>query len=125
MSEQPEDNGPTVAEQTGGDDGAAINLADPNKPMTIAGLHEMLQQRNHPPVKEYVPPPRTERQMSQLEEELEAGRRRVAFNEAQQAARPPRPKAEVAAEGSTVPVMRPNDGAGTKEMDSKRLKSGV
>lgn len=57
---------------------------------------------------EYVPPPRTARQMSALEEELEAGRRAQAKAEAQQASRPVNP-AEPVKEGFTTPVYRPGD----------------
>lgn len=71
-------------------------------------LQEAFAKHNAIKPKEYVPPPRTERQMSALEEELEAGRRRVAQNEAQQASRP-QPKPEPAKEGFTTPVYRPGD----------------
>lgn len=64
------------------------------------------QERNKP--KEYIPPPRTERQMSALQEELEAGRKSQQKAEAQQASRPIE-KADVSKEGFTTPVYRPND----------------
>jgi hypothetical protein len=58
--------------------------------------------------KEYTPPPRTEKQMTALQEELEAGARAVARAQAQQQARvmeaPDHNK-----EGFTTPVYRPND----------------
>lgn len=57
--------------------------------------------------KEYVPPERTERQMSQTEREMEAGRKAVARAAAQQAARP-QPQRE-ASDGYTVPAFRPAD----------------
>lgn len=56
----------------------------------------------------YVPPPRTERQMSSLEAELEAGRRTQQRAEAQQANRPP-PEAPKANDGFTTPVYRPDN----------------
>lgn len=56
----------------------------------------------------YIPPPRTERQMSALQEELEAGAKRVAANAAQQAAAKPN-KVDGNKEGFTTPVYRPND----------------
>lgn len=58
--------------------------------------------------KEYVPPPRTANQMSRLQEELEAGARRVAAAEAQKAAAPANP-VDLRKEGFTTPVFRPND----------------
>lgn len=76
-------------------------------------LHEALRQHSNrePPV--YVPPPRTNRQMTALEEELEAGRKRVEANEAHsQMAAEMRAKAaaeERAKEGFTTPVHRPGD----------------
>jgi hypothetical protein len=58
--------------------------------------------------KVYTPPPRTPNQMSRLQEELEAGAKRVAAAEAQKAAsRPIRPDGNK--EGFTTPVYRPND----------------
>lgn len=56
----------------------------------------------------YVPPPRTERQMSRLEEELAAGARAVARSKAQQEAARPN-KADPNKEGFTTPVYRPGD----------------
>jgi hypothetical protein len=77
-------------------------------------LHEQFRlhaERNKP--KEYVPPPRTARQMSQLEEELEAGRRAVERaqrqQQAAQEARAAAALAEQAKEGFTTPVYRPGD----------------
>lgn len=58
--------------------------------------------------REYVPPPRTERQMSALEEELEAGRKVQQRAEAQKAASQP-VKPDGGKEGFTTPVYRPND----------------
>lgn len=118
----PEDTGPTVAEQTGADPGAEINLADPHKVYSREDLMKTLEARSNQKPPEYVPPPPTERQMEQTRIEMEAGARRVAMHEQQKAFRPPPPKEELAREGSTTPVMRPADGAGTKEQDPKRLK---
>lgn len=86
------------------------------EPISIIGLaaqgmdalHDAIRQHNEQSaVKEYIPPPRTERQMSQLEAELEAGRRAQQKAEAQQAARPVPPRDPN--EGFTNPVHRPND----------------
>lgn len=59
-------------------------------------------------VPEYVPPPRTPRQMQQLEAELEAGRKAQERAQEQFDNRPAPPD-EVAKEGFTVPVHRPGD----------------
>lgn len=55
----------------------------------------------------YVPPPRTERQLSQLELEQEAGRRAQAKQQAQWDNRPVPPRDT--REGSSQPVHRPNN----------------
>lgn len=118
MSEQPQDD--------------AVNLADPQQPLTIEALQAMMTARSNEKPKEYVPPPRTERQRTALEEEMEAGRQRVAFNEAQKASRPQMSAAdrahEVKINGNPVqtstPVMRPTDGAGSDEMNAGKLKNG-
>jgi len=70
-------------------------------------LHEAIRAANAAPVVEYVPPPRTERQMAQLEAELNAGRAAQLRAQAQQANRPPPPKDPN--EGFTTPVHRPDD----------------
>jgi len=72
-------------------------------------LHEALRQHNlHNQPKEYVPPARTERQMSQLEAEMEAGRRSVA--RAEEARRlQAMVKEDLNKEGFTTPVYRPNN----------------
>lgn len=57
--------------------------------------------------KVYVPPAMTERQLSNREEELEAGRKAVARAEAQKASRPV-PKVDLK-EGFTTPVYRPDN----------------
>lgn len=57
--------------------------------------------------KEYVPPAPTERQMTQTQREMEAGRKAVARAADQQAFRP-QPKRE-ASDGYTVPAFRPAD----------------
>lgn len=73
-------------------------------------LHEAFRKHNENAAKrkEYVPPPRTERQMSALEEELEAGRKAQQRAEAQQKASQP-PKTDLNKEGFTTPVYRPGD----------------
>jgi hypothetical protein len=70
-------------------------------------LEQLRQHAERSKPKEYVPPPRTERQMTQLQEELEAGRRTQQRAEAQQASRPV-PKKDVS-EGFTTPAYRPGD----------------
>lgn len=72
-------------------------------------------------VPEYVPPPPTERQRTQIELEMEAGRRRVAQNVAHDAARP-RPVKDPT-EGHTTPVFRPKDHV--PSMESKGPKATV
>jgi uncharacterized membrane-anchored protein len=70
-------------------------------------LHDAFKRHNENTArkKEYVPPPRTDRQMSLLQEELEAGARAVARNKAQQAATKP-VKPDANKEGFTTPVFR-------------------
>ena len=76
-------------------------------------LHEALRQHQNRPVPEYVPPPRTSRPMSALQEELEAGRRAQARAQAQAQvaaeARAVAGKRNAANEGFTTPVHRPGD----------------
>lgn len=77
-------------------------------------LHDAIRAHsNQPSHPEYIPPPRTERQMTALEEELEAGRRtqQRAEREAQIAAeyRAKHAAEERAKEGFTTPVHRPAD----------------
>jgi hypothetical protein len=71
-------------------------------------LHAAIQARSQEVPPPYTPPPRTERQMSQLKEELEAGRKTQQRAEAQQASRPVE-KADVGKEGFTTPVYRPDN----------------
>lgn len=75
-------------------------------------LHDAIRAHsNQPTHPDYVPPPRTARQMTALQEELEAGRRASQrAKEQQQVAAEWRAKqsaSERAAEGSTTPVHRP------------------
>jgi hypothetical protein len=70
-------------------------------------LHDAIRANSQTPVADYIPPPRTERQMTQLEQELEAGRRAQQKAQAQQDARPV-PVKDVS-EGFTNPVHRPGD----------------
>lgn len=76
-------------------------------------LHEALRQHGNRPVPEYVPPPRTSRQMEVLNEELEAGRRAgLRAQEQDRVAKEARARAAAedrAKEGFTTPVYRPND----------------
>lgn len=73
-------------------------------------LHEAFKKHNENAAKkkEYIPPPRTERQMSALQEELEAGRKTQQKAEAQQRASQPE-KVDANKEGFTTPVYRPGD----------------
>lgn len=92
---------------------AAAERADPVPIADIAArgydaLHEAFRRHNEQnKPKEYVPPPRTERQMTALQEELEAGRRTQARAQAQQDARPPTPPNPN--EGFTTPAYRPGN----------------
>jgi hypothetical protein len=74
---------------------------------------QMKRQAEAAKPREYVPPPRTARQMSALEEELEAGRKTQQRAQAQleeaQRLRAAHAAAEAAKEGFTTPVYRPND----------------
>lgn len=78
-------------------------------------LHDAIRARSQQPTHpEYVPPPRTPRQMEALQEELEAGRKAQARAEEQQKvaqqARAQQAHAEaIAKEGFTTPVHRPGD----------------
>lgn len=76
-------------------------------------LHEAIKANSNRPTQEYIPPPRTARQMSALEEELEAGRRANARAQRESdIAAEWRAKAAAedrAKEGFTTPVHRPND----------------
>lgn len=71
-------------------------------------LHEAMRKVNAHKPKPYVPPPMTARQLSNREEELEAGRRAVA-RATEQLANRPAPPNEVVKEGFTTPMHRPND----------------
>lgn len=71
-------------------------------------LNEAYAKHNAVKPKEYVPPPRTPRQMANLQEELEAGRRAQQRAEAHYAAnRPPPP--DPVKEGFNTVVYRPGD----------------
>lgn len=74
------------------------------------GLMELIAKESQP-VKEYVAPPRTARQQSQLEAEQAAGRARVQAHAEQLASRPPVviSEEERRAQGSNNPVYRPAD----------------
>jgi hypothetical protein len=71
-------------------------------------LQEAFAKHNAKKPPEYIPPPRTARQMSALEEELEAGRRSQQRAEAQKAAAPANPT-DTRKEGFSTPVFRPGD----------------
>lgn len=79
----------------------------------IDALHEAMRKASEVKPIEYVPPPRTERQMTALEQELEAGRKAVERNKAQQAiAQEARARAQAeerVKEGFMTPVHRPAD----------------
>lgn len=70
-------------------------------------LAQMRQHTEANKPKEYVPPPMTERQLSQRELEFAAGRKSQERAVAQEAGRP-QPKQDVS-EGFTTPVHRPGD----------------
>lgn len=86
------------------------------EPISIIGLaaqghkqlHDAILAHRNKPKPEYIPPPRTERQMSALAEELEAGRRAQQRAEEQQRSRPVEPT-DASKEGFTTPVYRPGD----------------
>ena len=76
-------------------------------------LHAAIQARSNRPAEPYIPPPRTARQMTQLQAELEAGARAQKRAQAQQdlanEARARAAAEEAAKNGFTTPVYRPND----------------
>lgn len=82
-----------------------IGLAAQGREVLLEQLRQHAE-RNKP--KEYIPPPRTARQMEQLEAELEAGRKSQARAQAQQASRPVE-KTDMGKEGFTTPVYRPDN----------------
>lgn len=121
----PEVTGPTAKELAAAEEQNQLRLrrlaeqADappPPEPVHIAevaargydALQEAFAKHNAIKPKEYVPPPRTERQMTALEEELAAGARAVARAKAQQEASRPAP-VDMNKEGFTTPVYRPGD----------------
>lgn len=72
-------------------------------------LHEAIRKHsNQPTHPDYVPPARTPRQMTALQEELEAGRQAQQRAQAQQDSRPP-PTEDRVKEGFTTPVYRPDN----------------
>lgn len=128
--EEVQDTGPTAKQMALAEEQNALRtklLAEqadappPAEPPPLIGLaaqgmdalHDALRAHSQQPTQEYIPPPRTARQMTVLEEELEAGRRAgERAREQQLAANEARAKAaaeERAKEGFTVPVYRPND----------------
>jgi len=72
-------------------------------------LHDAIRAHSSQPTHpDYVPPPRTPRQMTALEEELEAGRRVQQRAQEQQDSRP-QPVEDRDKEGFTTPAYRPTD----------------
>jgi hypothetical protein len=71
-----------------------INFKDELRPSTWSEFEERVLEARKVPEKHYVPPVPTERQRTQTELEMEAGRKRVALAEAQKIIRVP---------GSAVP----------------------
>lgn len=105
-----------VQEQQNGPEAAAeiAEVADEDEPLiSILSkgqdyLHQKMREkmaRDQAREENYSPPPRTERQMSVLEEEQAAGRRAAARHQAELDARPPRPHDPT--EGTSMPVHRP------------------
>jgi hypothetical protein len=80
-----------------------VSLAAQGREALMEGLRKHAEKKPA----EYVPPPRTPRQMAALEAELEAGRRAQKRAAEQLAARPVPTKDPN--EGFTTPVYRPND----------------
>lgn len=94
-----------VAEKAAEEPVSIIGLAAQGRDVLLDQLRQHAERTKKP---EYVPPPRTERQMAQLEAELEAGRRSQARAQAQLDARPA-PVQDVGKEGFTTPVYRPDN----------------
>jgi hypothetical protein len=100
-------------------DAMQVQAEQANAPpeLTIGELalqgHEAIEEamRKHnaqPPLPPYIPPPRTPRQMTALEQELEAGRRAQQRAEEQQRSRPVEAP-DMNKEGFTTPVYRPDN----------------
>jgi hypothetical protein len=123
--ETPEQSGPTAKEMAAAEEQNALRAKrlaeqqqappaeDPVNIVEVASrgydaLQEAFAKHNAKKPPEYVPPPRTARQMSALEEELEAGRRTQQKAEAQKLAAQP-PTVDLRKEGFTTPVYRPGD----------------
>lgn len=106
---------------------APINFIEPAATRETL-MEQILKQRNEPPPV-YTPPARTGRQMSQLEEEMEAGRKALARHAAGQHARrevaqpiPPSP-----ADGKMTPVYRPGDavpGMNSGQLGARNVREG-
>lgn len=92
------------------------NQPPPDEPINIIevaargydALHEAHRRQNEQKVPEYVPPPRTPRQMAALEEELAAGAAAQQRAEAHRKLHAP-PPADPIKEGFNTPVYRPAD----------------
>lgn len=99
---------------------AAAQAVEDTRPTLIGlaaqgmdALHDAIRAASEVKPEPYIPPPRTERQMTQLEQELEAGRR-AGLRAAEQAeigrvARARQAAEDKAKEGFTTPVYRPDD----------------
>lgn len=99
---------------------AAAQAGEDTRPTLIGlaaqgmdALHDAIRAASEVNPEPYIPPPRTERQMTQLEQELEAGRR-AGLRAAEQAeigrvARARQTAEDKAKEGFTTPVYRPDD----------------
>jgi len=93
-----------LAEEAEREPVSIIGLAAQGREALLDGLRQHSERAK--PV-EYIPPPRTARQMAQLEAELGAGRK-VQQKAAEQQAHRPAPERD-RNEGLTTPVHRPND----------------
>lgn len=94
---------------------APINIAEPEapRPLLVEDFIEKMNSERNMPVKEYVPPPVTEKQHSARSAEMEAGRKRVAHYEEQKklrlAAAALQQQATDPREGTSTPVFRPRE----------------
>jgi hypothetical protein len=83
---------------------------------------KMTEHRNRPPVV-HKPAPLNDRQKSTIQLEQEAGRKRAQFYADQQKNRPPMKRDETS--GSSTPVFRPVDGAGSNDQSNIAGRSRI
>lgn len=87
-------------------------------------VQNIIDQRNKErEVPVYVPPPPTERQMSNRERELSAGRAAVAKHQAVIDSRPKQKPKPHPADGGNTEVLRPQSGEGSEDRNAARFRT--